>query len=357
VTLIDADAGFGVGALRPNLLPTRSLSVAFGPLESRLQLRKNHCRRSLACGKAERHVSMLTIGIARDTYGLRHENKTQEISRHGDEIRDAFLQVRDVAETARLVGLSEALVRRALGEMVPDFEILTRVPRDPSNPSKKYSMDDLMDALREAAHATPGILAENGYDAFVAEHPTLPDGRPRPGKQTMKLRFGFWRDALMRADLPANPRSGPGKEFNETDAIAAVVECWRRTGGPPTADGYDVWQRGQEGRPSTATVRAGRQLEPAAGPCVAACPRSDARSGRRGCQRPPTTAARRNTAVGGAVRTILRGERGRGGVPPGRSCAAEYNTLERAVRSHALIQNTVATAAAAAGLEPLVLFV
>jgi hypothetical protein len=274
----------------------------------------------------------------------------REISRHGDEIRDAFLQMRDVAETARLVGLSEALVRRALGEMVPDFEILTRVPRDPS---KKYSMDDLMDALREAAHATPGILAENGYDAFVAEHPTLPDGRPRPGKQTMKLRFGFWRDALMRAGLPANPRSGPGKEFNETDAIAAVVECWRRTGGPPTADGYDVWQRGQEGRPSTATVR---KLAGSWNPLLVrawqlvhgvtldqddedvSVPQQLLPDETQPLEAPfvPYCAANEGAEVS------LRGD----------LVAAEYNTLERAVRSHALIQNTVATAAAAAGLEP-----
>jgi hypothetical protein len=32
--------------------------------------------------------------------------------------------------------------------------------------------------------------------------------------------------------------------------------------------------------------------------------------------------------------------------------AVEYNALERAVRSHALIQNSVAAAAAAAGFEP-----
>lgn len=81
-----------------------------------------------------------------------------------------FRRTRDVAETARVVGLSETLVGRALNELVPDFEVLARVPRDPS---KKYSIDDLMAALREAADMVPGILTVSGYDAFVAAHPTL----------------------------------------------------------------------------------------------------------------------------------------------------------------------------------------
>ena len=253
-----------------------------------------------------------------------------------------------MAETARVVGLSEALVGRALDELVPDFEVLTRVPRDPS---KKYSMDDLMDALREASDAVPGILTASGYDAFVTEHPTLPDGRPRPGKQTMMLRFGFWRDALLRAGLPANPHSGPDKEFSEADAIAAVVECWHQTEGPPTADGYDKWQRGHEGRPSMATVRklAGNwnpllvrawqlvhgimldQDDEDASVPEQLLPEDGAQSG-------ATTPFEPYSAANEGAEVSLRSD----------LVTAEYNALERSVRSHALIQNAVATAASAA---------
>lgn len=275
----------------------------------------------------------------------------REISLHGDEIRDAFLRTRDVPETAHTVGLSEALVRRALGELVPDFEVLTRVPRDPS---KKYSVDDLMDTLREAADTLPGILTANGYDAFVVAHPTLPDGRPRPGKQTMMLRFGFWRDALLRAGLPANPHSGPDKEFNEADAIAAVVECWRQTGGPPTADGYDRWQRGHEGRPSMATVR---KLAGNWNPLLV-----------RAWQLVHGVTLDQDYEDVSVPEQLLPDGATQSGVAPfvpyhaaiegaevslrSDIVAAEYNALERAVRSHALIQNAVAVAAAAAGLEP-----
>ncbi len=285
---------------------------------------------------------------AKETARLRER---REISLRGDEIRKTFFQTRDVVETARQIGLSEALVRRALGELVPDFEVLTRVPR---NPSKKYSVDDLMAALREAADAVPGILTTSSYDTFVAGHPTLADGRPRPSKQAMMLRFGFWRAALLRAGLPANPHSGPEKEFNEADAVAAVVECWRQTGGPPTAAGYDSWQRTHEGRPSMATVRKltgnwnplllqawqlvhGVMLDQddehvsIPEPLLAD---GDAQAG--GTPFVPYYAANEGTEV--SLRSDL--------------VAAEYNALERAVRSHALIQNAVAAAAAAAGLQP-----
>jgi hypothetical protein len=45
----------------------------------------------------------------------------REISERGDEIRNVFFQTRDVVETARQVALGEALVQRAIGELVPDF--------------------------------------------------------------------------------------------------------------------------------------------------------------------------------------------------------------------------------------------
>ena len=184
-----------------------------------------------------------------ETYLLRER---REISLRGADIRKTFLQTRDVSGTAGQLGLSEALVRRALDELVPDFGVLARVPR---SGSKKYSAGDLLASLREASDTLPGILTTAGYDSFVEAHPTLLDGRPRPGKQAMMLRFGSWRDALQRAGLPANPRYGPQKEYSEADAVAAVVECWRQTGGAPTSDEYEQWQRDHVARPSGATVR------------------------------------------------------------------------------------------------------
>jgi hypothetical protein len=283
-----------------------------------------------------------------ETTALR-ERRT--ILQRGEEIRKTFFQTRDIPETARQLGLSDALIQRAVGELVPDFKVLTRVP---PNQAKKYSTDELLAALREAAEAAPGILSTNYYDAFLASHPTLPDGRPRPGKQTMAHRFGTWRDALLRAELPANPASGVQKEFSETDVVAAVVECWRETGGPPTTGGYDTWQRDHPGQyPSMATVRnrignwnplllqawqlvhgviLDQDDEDASVP-EPLLPDSGSRS-----KEPfvPYYAANEGIEVS----------------LPSDLVAAEYNALERAVRSHALIQNAVAAAAVAVGLQP-----
>ena len=306
---------------------------------------------SLGITKEAVRLRLKGIGIkprsAGETAQLRDR---REISLRGDEIRMSFLQTRDVAETARRIDVSEALVRRALGELVPDFEVLTRVPR---NPSKKYSMDVLMGSLREAADTVPGILTTNSYDSFVIAHPTLPDGRPRPSKQAMMLRFGFWREALLRAGLPANRHAGPEKEFDEAEAVAAVVECWRQTGGPPTAEGYDQWQRSHEGRPSMATVRKltgnwnpllirawqlvhGVVLDQDDEDVSVPEPLLPDAAPPDATPFGPYHAANEGTEV--SLRSDL--------------VVAEYNALERAVRSHAQIQNAVADAAAAVGLEP-----
>ena len=292
-----------------------------------------------------------SMGIKpRSTGETRELRERREISLRAGDIRKTFLQTRDVSATADQIGLGEGLVRRALRELVPDFEVLARVPR---NGAKKYSVDDLVAALREAADTDPGILSTGSYDAFVEAHPTLLDGRPRPGKQVMMLRFGSWIGALQRAGLPTNPHSGPDKEFSEADAVAAVVESWRQIG-VPTAAAYEIWQRGQVGRPSGATVR---KLAGAWNPLLvrawqlvhgvvldqddedASVPESLLPDD--GAESGPTAFVPYHAANEG-VDVSLRSD----------LVEAEYNALERAVQSHALIQNAVAAAAAAAGLVP-----
>jgi hypothetical protein len=294
-----------------------------------------------------------SIGIkprtAEETSQLRER---REILLRAEDIRKTFLQTRDIGETAGQLGLSVPLVRRALEELVPDFEVLTRVPR---NRSKRYSVDDIVATLREAADAVPGNLARIGYDSFVEAHPRLPDGRPRPGWQTMTLRFGSWRGALERAGLPTNPpHPGPQKEFSEADAVAAVVKCWRQAGGAPTVAAYEKWQRDQVTQPSASTVR---KLAGAWNPLLL-----------RAWQLVHGVMLDQDDEDVSVPESLLSND----GAQPGKTpfvpyyaanegaevslrsdlVDTEYNALERAVRSHALIQNAVAAAAAATGLEP-----
>ncbi|SFA56422.1 Sigma-70, region 4 [Rhodococcoides kroppenstedtii] len=174
------------------------------------------------------------------------------ISLRSLEIRSKFLDSRNVDETASALNLPSSWVRKCLAETIPDYEVLARAPR---RPSKKYTNNELFESLKAAAARTVGNLTAASYDEYVRAESTLPDGRARPGKQTMLLRYGSWREALLAAGLTPNPHSGPAKDFDEVAAVQSVVDYWRAVGGPPTVEGYDEWQRHRIGYPSSATIR------------------------------------------------------------------------------------------------------
>ena len=268
------------------------------------------------------------LGIAprplTDTIRLRARRET---AIHADALRRAFYETRSLEETAEL--------------------------RAPRNSTKKYSEGDLVASLREAAGTASGNLTAANYAMYVARNPQLPDGRPRPGKQVMALRYGSWRGALEAAELPVDPPAGPQKEFDEADAVRAVVECWRAVGRPPTAARYDEWQRAHGGLPSGAAVRKltgswntllVRAWQVVHGVTLdqdeedVAVPGSLLAEGVAPVDDSfvPYCAADEGTEI--SLRSDL--------------VTSDYTALERAVRSHALLQNAVAEAAAAAGLRP-----
>jgi hypothetical protein len=177
----------------------------------------------------------------------------QMLHSRGTEIREALLRTRSIEEAARLADLPTSVIRRAADELIPDVEILLRAVR---NASKKYGETELIEMLRSAAGASEGPVTTDAYDAFVQEHPVLPDGRPTPGMQTMTLRFGSWVGALAAAGLPSNPSSQVPRTFTDEEvAISAVVRCWRELGHPPTADEYERWSPTASFAPSLATAR------------------------------------------------------------------------------------------------------
>ena len=142
------------------------------------------------------------------------------------------------------------------------------------------------------------------------------------------------------------------KEFDEAGAVGAVVECWRATGHPPTARQYDSWQRDRDGYPSAATVRkltgSWNVLLVRAWQVVhgVALDQDDADVTVPESLRTGDTILGSETfvtyyAANEGTEISLRSD----------LVAAEYRALERAVRSHALIQNAVAEAATVAGLR------
>lgn len=274
----------------------------------------------------------------------------REISLRGEEIRSEFLRTLSIAETADRLGLRSAWVRRFVEENIPDFEVLLRVPR---LAPKKYSEADLQASLREAASLLKGNLTAEAYDKFARSNGILVDLRPRPGMQVMALRYGSWRAALEAAGLPANPHAGPNKGFDVADAVSAIVKSWRTTGHAPTVTGYDHWQREHAGHPSSATVRkltgSWNELMVRAWQVVHGIPLDQ---DDESVAVPLSLLADAKSTTSDALVTYYAADEGAEFTLSGDMVAGNYLALERAVRSHAQIQNAIAGAAPGVGLTP-----
>lgn len=185
------------------------------------------------------------------TAALQQRLRSEE---HGNAIRETFLRTLNVERTAKEVGVSTADVRAYLSDpnVLPDYKVLAGRPKvKPQN----YSDADLIASLQEAASQAPSSpLTVAAYIDFHRSSPTLPDGRQRPGHQTM-MRVGTWGDALRAAALPANPPGGPLSPNDPVNALLSLVACWRDLGKPPTVADYDQWQRGKEAHPGSKTAR------------------------------------------------------------------------------------------------------
>lgn len=284
---------------------------------------------------------------ASETLELR---EVYETSLHAEAIKSTFLQTRSIEETVEAIGLRHSWVKRFVTQQVPDFHILTREPRNTTN---NYSVEDLSESLREAASLSANNLTTAAYDQFAKTYRTLKDGRPRPGKQTMLLRYGSWGAALQAAGLPANPHAGPKKGFDEADAVGAVVECWRTTGLPPTVKSYEEWHRQNKTHPSSATVRK------LAGPWNALLVRAwqvvhgivlDQEEDSVTVPEPLLRASY-DSPVSNTFVTYFAANEGTEISLKSNFATGGYLALERAVRSHALIQNSVAQAGTSAGFS------
>lgn len=282
----------------------------------------------------------ITPRSSQETHDLARE---RALTAHGSKVMEGFLQSRSVKTTAEALNIRLSWVQYFVERNIPDSSVLQRAPRA-ANP--RFSNTDLISSLREAAASTEGNLSSAGYSKFVAEHPSLEDGRPRPGSQVMALRYGSWISAMAAANLSANPHSGPEKTFTSSEAVSSVVDCWRELGKPPTASSYDQWQRGKDHQPSAATVRN------SAGPWNALLIRAwqlvhgiqldqNDENSLLPSQITEEELSARNTllvpyrAAEPGVEVSMRST----------FTESEYNSLERAVQSHARLQNLVALAA------------
>ncbi len=167
-----------------------------------------------------------------------------------DEIVAAFVELHSDAAVARRLGLREQHVHRLIDARLPEAGVLRRRPR---RRPPRYTDDELLVSLREAALELPSPMGYHAYRIWAGQRER--DGHPCPGPQVAQLRFGSWRRALVRAGLPANRAGGPRCTFAWPDVVTAVAACWRELGQSPSVARYETWRAGRAGLPSPATVR------------------------------------------------------------------------------------------------------
>jgi transposase len=160
-----------------------------------------------------------------------------------------FMRLRDYRAVARQLGLRKTHVQRLVDSAVPEAGVLSRARR---TLEQTYTEGELLDALRRAALDVPSPMSIDSYCLWAQRA----GGEQRwPGSEVFKLRFGGWRQALARADLPTNSRSGPQASYQYEDVIAAVAAAWRELGRYPSVTRYDAWRAGRAQLPVAATAR------------------------------------------------------------------------------------------------------
>lgn len=198
---------------------------------------------------------LLKLGIpSRSAKETRRLQVQRFVSEQGQTVADCFLQLRSVEHVGKELGFEVSLVQACVRALVPDFQVLARAPREPA---KRYSDDELLGYLRAAAGDALTALTGDAFEAAVRLSWPHGESRRPPSKQVYAIRFGSWRGALEAAGLPANPTTHVPKTFDRPAmGIEAIAACWLEIGEPPTVQDYESWGPGPRGFPSSATLRA-----------------------------------------------------------------------------------------------------
>lgn len=169
---------------------------------------------------------------------------------HEDEVIRAFSNLRSDAAVAQQLGLRERDVRRLVDARVPEADVLRRKGR---SGRRRHSDDEAITALRAAALDLPSPMGYQAFKDWAADRQL--NGLPWPGPQVVSLRFGGWRQALMRAGLPANRAGGRTTTYDRRDILGAISAAGRELGRAPSVARYERWRAGRANLPSPATAR------------------------------------------------------------------------------------------------------
>jgi len=259
------------------------------------------------------------------------------------EIVTLFLRLRDDAAVAAQLGLETRYVRQCVNDLVPEPGVLRRRPRQGS---PRHSDEELVSHLIVAASECDSPMTKEAFDAWAARR--AGEKRAVPGSQAVMLRFGGWRAALTRAGLPANPSAGPEATYDLDDGLNAIASCWRDSGRFPSVQRYDSWRRTHAGFPASATIRhstrSWNDLVLAAYPLV---------YGLSPGLTPSEQTAEQSDAVASVLGTPYVHANEATSVAAGQPFDFDPQLLEKALASHAGLQNEVADLAERSGVTAL----
>lgn len=153
--------------------------------------------------------------------GQQERRYASAISGRSSELAEAFLRLRNTDLVANETGIEAAQVTRFVEREIPDAKVLAK-SHNPRSPI--YTDSEYLDCLRKAAAELDSPMGQAKYRAWSAGR-NLPDGRHWPGPQGIMIRFGSWREALLKAGLPARPSMGGTGWFDYDDFRKGVASA------------------------------------------------------------------------------------------------------------------------------------
>lgn len=142
------------------------------------------------------------------------------------------------------LGLKEGRVAEALG-----VEVGRVFVRQKPNASVRYTDDDIVRALQEAAFVQGNPMSKVAYDEYV-------EAFGGPSGVLVAKRFGTWKKACQAAGLGVSSLPGNcNRRWGQGELVDILLDYFSSEGARGTYDDYARWAKEVPGRPSEPTIR------------------------------------------------------------------------------------------------------
>lgn len=149
---------------------------------------------------------------------------------------------KDIETGAEGLGISPEELRKALGK-----RSVLHTPQDGSHAQQRWTDEDLLQFLRNY-HAETGDTTAEGFEKWSV-------AQGGPTKQTPRIRFGRWANALEKAGISGTRRVERIRTHSSDDLWAAVVEFFSFSHTNYSFAAFNEWLESDPDKPSGATIR------------------------------------------------------------------------------------------------------